>query len=117
MWRHAKRRTLGPSQGCTEHPGWTGLPSPGSGSGHEAMLMELTEPVVLAMESQRRSASAAAKHRRFLELLQPLPGEHILDVGCGTGAFCREVASLVAPDGYVIGIDLVTAAVEVAKRL
>jgi arsenite methyltransferase len=81
------------------------------------MLMEFTEPVLLAMESQRRSVSAAAKHRRFLELLRPLPGEHILDVGCGTGAFCREVASLVAPDGSVIGIDLVTAAVEVAKRL
>src|SRR4051794_6859242 len=79
--------------------------------------MEFTEPVLLALETQRRSPSAAAKHSRFLDLLQPVPGEHILDIGFGSGAFCREVAPRVAPRGSVVGIDTSPAAVRVARRL
>jgi ubiquinone/menaquinone biosynthesis C-methylase UbiE len=79
--------------------------------------MEFSESVLLAIETQRHSASAAAKRRRLLELLQLLPGERVLDVGCGGGAFCREVASLVGPEGAVVGIDNAPAAVAVAKRL
>jgi ubiquinone/menaquinone biosynthesis C-methylase UbiE len=81
------------------------------------MLMEFSEPVLLAMDSQRRAASAAAKQRRLLDLLQLLPGEHLLDIGCGSGVFCREAASLVGPEGAVVGIDTAPAAVAVAKRL
>jgi len=79
--------------------------------------MEFTEPVLLAMETQRRSPSAAAKHSRFLDLLQPVPGEHILDIGFGSGTFCREVAPLVEPGGSVVGIDHAPAAIDVARRL
>jgi ubiquinone/menaquinone biosynthesis C-methylase UbiE len=79
--------------------------------------MEFTEPVVLELESQRRSATAVAKRDRVMELLQPAPGERILDIGCGGGAFCREVAPLVVPGGSVIGIDNAQAAVDVAVRL
>jgi ubiquinone/menaquinone biosynthesis C-methylase UbiE len=81
------------------------------------MPMEFTESVLLAMESQRRSASAAAKQQRFLQLLQPMPGDRILDIGFGAGAFCRELAPLVAPHGSVVGIDPAPAAVDVARRL
>jgi arsenite methyltransferase len=79
--------------------------------------MEFTEPVLLAIESQRRSPSIAARRQRLLDLLQLLPGERLLDIGCGGGAFCREVASLVGPEGAVVGIDNAPAAVAVAKRL
>ena len=67
--------------------------------------MEFTEPVLLELESQRRSATAVAKRDRVMELLQPAPGEHILDIGCGGGAFCRQIAPLIAPGGSVVGID------------
>jgi arsenite methyltransferase len=79
--------------------------------------MEFTEPVLLELESQRRSTTAVAKRDRLMELLQPIPGEHILDIGCGGGAFCRHIAPLVAPGGSVLGIDNVQAAVDVAMRL
>jgi ubiquinone/menaquinone biosynthesis C-methylase UbiE len=52
-----------------------------------------------------------------MDLLQPISGERILDIGCGGGAFCREVAPLVAPRGCVVGIDIAPAAVDIAKRL
>jgi ubiquinone/menaquinone biosynthesis C-methylase UbiE len=79
--------------------------------------MEFTEPVLLELESQRRSATAVAKRDRFTALLQPAPGERILDIGCGGGAFCRHLAPLVAPGGSVVGIDAAQAAVDVAGRL
>lgn len=40
--------------------------------------------------------------RRALTALHPLPGEHILDVGCATGAAVRDMAS----DGVIaVGVD------------
>jgi SAM-dependent methyltransferase len=33
-------------------------------------------------------------------------GEHVLDIGCGGGASTRAIASLVAPEGTVLGIDI-----------
>ena len=79
--------------------------------------MEFTEPVLLELESQRRSPTAVAKRDRAIDLLQPTLGERILDIGCGGGAFCREVAPLVEPGGFVVGIDHAPAAIDVARRL
>jgi len=79
--------------------------------------VEFSEPMLLKLESQRRSPSAVAKRERYLALLQPTSGERILDIGCGSGAFCREVAPFVAPGGRVVGIDREPAAIDVAARL
>lgn len=40
-----------------------------------------------------------ASHRRTVELLRVREGFHLLDVGCGTGNFTREAASLVRTTG------------------
>jgi trans-aconitate 2-methyltransferase len=45
-------------------------------------------------------------------LLAPQPGEHILDVGCGTGQLTAEIARAGA---YVVGIDQSDAMVEQAR--
>src|SRR5215213_5518503 len=81
------------------------------------MLMEFTELVLLELESQRRSVTSVIKRDRVMGLLQPAPGERILDIGCGGGAFCRQIAPLVAPGGSVLGIDNAPAAVDIALRL
>jgi SAM-dependent methyltransferase len=43
-------------------------------------------------------------------------GEHVLDVGCGCGDTALELASRVAPNGAVVGIDISTPMLERARE-
>jgi SAM-dependent methyltransferase len=44
------------------------------------------------------------------------PGDHVVDVGCGTGATTRLLAELVGPAGSVLGIDNDPPSLEVAEE-
>ena len=44
------------------------------------------------------------------------PGQHVLDVACGPGTASLLAAPLVAPDGDVVGVDLASGMVELARR-
>jgi ubiquinone/menaquinone biosynthesis C-methylase UbiE len=51
------------------------------------------------LERARRSPT------QFFKALDPRPGLHLLDVGCGTGDFLRLLAPILAP-GNCVGVDL-----------
>jgi len=42
----------------------------------------------------------------LLQAAAPLPGERVLDIGCGTGATATPFAAAVAPGGHVTGVDI-----------
>lgn len=67
--------------------------------------------------SEQRRLEVQATILGGAEFLPPLhSGMRVLDVGCGTGAVAREVASKVTP-GEVTGIDREEAQVETARQL
>ena len=50
-----------------------------------------------------------------IDLLDPHPGEHVADVGCGPGVTTTELARRVAPGGTATGVDVAPGMVEVAN--
>src|SRR5262245_23109530 len=43
--------------------------------------------------------------KRLVQALAIASGEHVLDIGCGTGLLAEHIADLVGPSGHVLGID------------
>jgi SAM-dependent methyltransferase len=69
--------------------------------------LEIREPLERQLEPLGRAAMAA---------IQPLPGERVLDIGCGIGGTPLALARAVGPSGLVVGVDLLQDAVDVARR-
>jgi len=55
--------------------------------------------------------------RDLVDVARPVPGERVLDVGCGTGAAARYAAELVAPGGTVAAIDTDARMIAFARTL
>ena len=51
----------------------------------------------------------------LVQRANPQPGEHVLDLACGTGIVARNVAPLVGPRGIVIGLDLNPDMIDMAR--
>jgi ubiquinone/menaquinone biosynthesis C-methylase UbiE len=54
--------------------------------------------------------------RRLVELLRPLPGSKLLDVGTGTGVVALQASAWVGPEGLVVGSDIAPAMVSLARQ-
>jgi ubiquinone/menaquinone biosynthesis C-methylase UbiE len=70
------------------------------------------------LDGSRARNLAAIKQdpRQFYSYLEVQEGQHILDVGCGTGDLTRPLAALVGPGGRVVGVDYSLTMVEEARR-
>ncbi|MBC8077162.1 MAG: methyltransferase domain-containing protein [Chloroflexales bacterium] len=59
---------------------------------------------------------ASALRRATVDLAQIVPGERVLEVGCGTGAVYRVAAQRTGPSGAVAGIDPAPEMIAVARE-
>ncbi len=65
---------------------------------------------------ERLDAMLAPLGEAAVARLHPDPGEHVLDIGCGTGTTSLELARLVGASGHVTGVDVSAPMVDEARR-
>ena len=62
------------------------------------------------------SGNGAIHSDMALPLFQIKPGDRVLDIGCGYGETCLDMAHAVGADGYVVGIDCTKDFLDIARR-
>ena len=74
------------------------------------------EDVARQIEALYLTRDAARRRRLVREALATQPGDRVLDVGCGPGFYCLEIAEEVGPEGQVVGIDAAEPMLQLARR-
>ena len=69
------------------------------------------------LERRAKAKDEVTARDAYLGLLDITVGEHVLDVGCGSGAVTREIAKRVGSGGLAIGVDPSLALLAVAREL
>ena len=69
-------------------------------------VMRFDQAAAGRLEATYRTPEVVAQRCAQLGMLQPCPGERIIDIGCGTGLFVAELAQSVGPTGRVLGLDV-----------
>jgi len=72
---------------------------------------------VQSLEARGQARSQTRLRRHFLKFVRVKPGSRVLEVGCGTGVVCRDLAQMVGPRGRVVGVDPSRTLIQAARRL
>jgi len=86
-----------------------GLPRMASSPEYNEEESKRTEQAYLSPE-------IVQQRQRTLELIAPVHGERIVDVGCGPGLLALELSAAVGDEGRVTGIDASSAMIGLAKK-
>lgn len=77
--------------------------------------IDFDEKAARAVEAMYLTPDVAGQRLRVIDMLQPRPGERILDIGVGPGLLAHELARLVGEGGYVAGLDAAPAMLTMAR--
>ena len=78
---------------------------------------ERARDLAARLERRAKAEDEVAARDTYLGLLDIAAGEHVLDVGCGSGAVTREIAGRVGSRGLAVGLDASPALLAVAREL
>jgi arsenite methyltransferase len=67
--------------------------------------LEFNEEMAARLDVAYRRRDILRRRELVRNALAPVPGERILDVGCGQGFYVAELAEQVGADGAVVGVD------------
>jgi SAM-dependent methyltransferase len=79
-------------------------------------MLEFDEDASRRLVETYRSPDVVAQRRATLELLDPQPGERVIDIGSGPGMLAADIAEAVGPRGSVVGVDVSETMNEIARR-
>lgn len=74
------------------------------------------EEAARRVEAIYRTSDVVAQREATVRLLDPQPGERVLDAGSGPGFLARQLAQAVGPQGRVLGLDLSEAFIGMARQ-
>ena len=69
-----------------------------------------------ADQYERMDRAVADLTKALLDMAAPQLGEHVLDIGCGSGTTVLELAARVGPGGHVLGADISNQSVTRARQ-
>src|SRR5262245_32074285 len=78
---------------------------------------ERARDLAARLERRAKAVDEIAARDAYLGLLDISAGEHVLDVGCGSGAVTREIAKRVRSPGLAIGLDQSPELLLIAREL
>jgi ubiquinone/menaquinone biosynthesis C-methylase UbiE len=68
--------------------------------------MQDVREMTTALEERAQAFDQIPVNEALVDVIAPIAGEHILEVGCGSGVLCRQISSLVVPGGKITGVDI-----------
>ena len=80
-----------------------------------SQMLDFNETAAKALEAMYLTPDVVAQRARVLDLLAPLPGEAIMDIGVGPGLLAEDLARLVGDTGRVTGLDMAEPMVKMAR--
>jgi SAM-dependent methyltransferase len=81
------------------------------------LTLDEARELVARLELRAKTDDEATTRAEYLSLLDVGPGQHVLDVGCGSGVVARDIARRVQPNGRVVGVDPSPALLAAAQEL
>ena len=68
-----------------------------------------------ALEQRGQALDQQEVNAALMRVLAPVVGEHLLEVGCGSGVLCRLMAPKVIPGGEITGLDISPEFISIAQ--
>ena len=70
------------------------------------MRVDYSGDLALIQQELARCVDLVARRVAVLEALDPAPGDHVVELGCGAGLCLREIGVAVGTTGSVLGLDV-----------
>lgn len=77
--------------------------------------LQFDDAAARGMEAMYLTPDVVGQRARVIDMLQPKPGEHVLDVGVGPGLLAHDLARMVGDSGRLVGIDPAPAMLKMAR--
>lgn len=80
-----------------------------------SQMLDFDDGAARALEAMYLTPDVVGQRARVIDMLSPLPGEHVLDIGVGPGLLAYDLARMVGESGRLVGLDAAPAMIKVAR--